>query len=379
MLLPIFLPALLVATGPTTAAVAVGDTTCHAGVTDGSLAAGGAVEGGNCAGTNATDGSFVCGGACAHEHSPALVTWRSPGTFLGTDDFTISTSLLLETVDATAAALVLFSGKQQVAEYLVNLDCGGKILCYQGPSPWCGPQRGPKTTATPASGRWFNLTLTRASGKLTVTVGNAVAFSGISAMFPVEGFGLRPWRSTIHVRSLTICAPKLPAAPVPPPPPTPNPPCPRRPHPPAPPTGPKPNVSMVFPSGMDAPGLPRFKYNFGIPALQLTPKGNLLAFCQANLAPHHTATNTAAAATVEDDGGLGVSAEDGNGGWTDIALRRSTDGGQSWGQLQIICRNSTLGKDGKRDKALEHSCQQPAPVADHIANKIIFLSSMDNW
>ena len=39
----------------------------------------------------------------------------------------------------------------------------------------------------------------------------------------------------------------------------------------------------------------------------------------------------------------------------------------------------TLGKDGKRDRALEHSCQQPAPVADAAANKIIFLSSMDNW
>ena len=139
---------------------------------------------------------------------------------------------------------------------------------------------------------------------------------------------------------------------------------------------------MVFPNGMDAPGLPGFKYNFGIPALQLTPKGTLLAFCQARLATHHTTTSTAAAAAaavVEDDVGLGISAEDGNGGWTDIALRRSTDGGESWGQLQIICRNSTLGKDGKRDKALEHSCQQPAPVADHLANKIIFLSSMDNW
>ena len=38
-----------------------------------------------------------------------------------------------------------------------------------------------------------------------------------------------------------------------------------------------------------------------------------------------------------------------------------------------------LGAGGERDRELEHSCQQPAPVADHVANKVIFLSSLDNW
>ena len=54
----------------------------------------------------------------------------------------------------------------------------------------------------------------------------------------------------------------------------------------------------------------------------------------------------------EEDGRSG----DGHGAWTDIALRRSTDDGQTWGPIQAICRNSTLGKDGKRDKALEDTC-----------------------
>eukprot|EP01045_Picozoa_sp_COSAG04_P021912 COSAG04_NODE_2402_length_4203_cov_6.597466_6_plen_135_part_00 len=68
----------------------------------------------------------------------------------------------------------------------------------------------------------------------------------------------------------------------------------------------------------------------------------------------------------EEDGRSG----DGHGAWTDIALRRSTDDGQTWGPIQAICRNSTLGKDGKRDKALEDTCQQPAPVADNVTGKV---------
>ncbi len=72
-------------------------------------------------------------------------------------------------------------------------------------------------------------------------------------------------------------------------------------------------------------------------------------------------------------------ARDGRGGWTDIALRRSSDDGVTWGPIQVICRNSTLGKDGKRDRNLEDTCQQPAPVADNVTGKVILLSSPDNW
>ena len=121
----------------------------------------------------------------------------------------------------------------------------------------------------------------------------------------------------------------------------------------------------------------------------MTPKGNLLAFCQANLVggTDHWAVRSLRPSSLpirpaepgsawqEEDGRSG----DGRGAWTDIALRRSTDDGQTWGPIQAICRNSTLGKDGKRDKALEDTCQQPAPVADNVTGKVIFLSSPDNW
>ena len=336
--------------GPATA------TTCLSGVTNGRLTAGGAVTG-HCAGYASADNSFVCGGR------NNLLEWSSPQMFLGDADFTASASLMLETVNATAAAIVLISadGRQDI----VNLDCGGEILCAEG-AHWGEPHHGKVQVHSPAGGTWFNLTLARTGGQLTVRLGGVAALS-MPAAFSVKGLGIRPWRSIVHTRELRVCAATLPA-PIPPP------------KPPAPPPKPSslpPNTTLVFPNGMHAPGLPLgFTYNFGIPALQLTPKGSILAFCQANLVG---GVRNDDPPMSQDAEGLGPSASDGRGSWTDIALRRSVDGGQTWGPLQIICRNSTLGAGGKRDRALEHSCQQPAPVADAIANKIIFLSSLDNW
>ena len=57
--------------------------------------------------------------------------------------------------------------------------------------------------------------------------------------------------------------------------------------------------------------------------LQMTPKGSVLAFCQADLVGPKDQR------ALPRDGGVGASAGDGRGGWTDIALRRSTDGGAS--------------------------------------------------
>ena len=357
------LPLLLVSAAAGALGLAAGST-CLSGIDGGRLAAGATVTG-RCAGY--ANGSFVCGG----EHN--LVEWRSAEMFLGSADFSVSASLMLEAVNATAASVVLLSAGGH--EDIVNLDCAGEILCSEG-AHWGGAHHGSKRTPSPAAGTWFNLTLARAGGELTVSLGGVQALA-MPAAFSVEGLAIRPWRSTVHTRSLRVCAATLPA-PIPPP----GPPPPK----PKPPSLP-PNTTLVFPNGMAAPGLPAgFAYTFGIPALQMTPKGSVLAFCQANLIGGPTQDLPHQPPQADADGGggqpnrdVGVSAGDGRGSWTDIALRRSVDGGVTWGPLQIICRNSTLGAGGKRDRSLEHSCQQPAPVADAVANKIIFLSSLDNW
>lgn len=88
-----------------------------------------------------------------------------------------------------------------------------------------------------------------------------------------------------------------------------------------------------------------YTYDFAIPALTVTPTGALLSFCQAVLVspPKLAGTTTGAAtgATGATAGGEQGNVGDGRGAWTDIALRRSTDGGTTWGALQVICRNST--------------------------------------
>ena len=81
-----------------------------------------------------------------------------------------------------------------------------------------------------------------------------------------------------------------------------------------------------------------YTYDFAIPALTVTPTGALLAFCQAGLV---SPPKLAAATTGATAGGGHGNVGDGRGAWTDIALRRSTDGGTTWGALQVICRNST--------------------------------------
>ena len=337
--LMLLLPLVVAAVGGTGGASAFVSTagTCLAGIDAGRLAAGATVAG-SCAG-HATDDSFVCGG------KDNLVEWRSAEVFLGTADFNASASLMLEVVNGTAASVVVLSAGGR--EDIVNLDCHGKILCSEG-SHWGAAHHGKTQARSPAAGKWFNLTLVRASGKLSAAIDGVEALFML-ADFSVEGLAIRPWRSVVHTRSLSVCAAKLPA-PIPPPAPKPKP---------KPPSLP-PRTSLVFPNGMAAPGLPAgFAYSFGIPALQMTPKGSVLAFCQANLIGPKD--------KPAPDGSVGATAGDGRGSWTDIALRRSTDGGESWGPLQIICRNSSLGAGGKRDRGLEHSCQQvcfkrPLPV-----------------
>jgi sialidase-1 len=74
------------------------------------------------------------------------------------------------------------------------------------------------TLAAPKAGEWFNLTLARVRGVLTVAVEATKVFT-LSMGFSVESVALRPWRSRVHARSFNVCAPQLPAPGAPPPPP----------------------------------------------------------------------------------------------------------------------------------------------------------------
>ena len=85
----------------------------------------------------------------------------------------------------------------------------------------------------------------------------------------------------------------------------------------------------VFISGTE--GYPRFR----IPASVVTTNGTLLAFCEGR--------------TGGDSGNI------------DIVLKRSTDGGKTWGPLQVVWN------DGG------NTCGNPAPVVDHETGEIWLL------
>ena len=333
LMLVIFLATMVVGLSPIKQPAA--PPVCRDIVTNGVLGPSASV-GGTCAGKSGD--MFVCGGQGNY------VWARVP---LGTADFTLTARLALETVSATAASIP-FVGN---GEDNLGLDFGGRRTGVEGVHWGASPSFG---ATSPTAKTPFNLTISRVSGHVTLQIDGAHMLSA-PMQFPITTFGLRPWRSTMEISRFHVCASSLP--------------------PPSPP--PRPPLGVVFPNGMAVPGMPGALYSFAIPALQLTPKGNLLAFCQANLALKDEPRRGAATAITAIGGTDGV--QDGRGRWTDIALRRSIDGGKTWGPLQIICRNSTLGPGGKRNASLEHSCQQPAPVADLVAGKIILLSSLDNW
>src|SRR2546423_1762321 len=88
---------------------------------------------------------------------------------------------------------------------------------------------------------------------------------------------------------------------------------------------------LLFNSGMD--GYPRFR----IPALIVTPTGNLLAFCEGR------------------KGGGGLKGD------IDIVLKRSADSGKTWGPLQVV-----LAGNG-------HTLGNPCPVVDQ-KNGVLWLA-----
>ena len=74
-------------------------------------------------------------------------------------------------------------------------------------------------TPAPLPGKFFNITLTRTGTTLAVSIDGAKAFAVQPTSFAVTGFALRPWRSTMQIRSFRVCAAALPAPGAPPPPP----------------------------------------------------------------------------------------------------------------------------------------------------------------
>ena len=173
---------------------------------------------GQCSGHSSADSSFACGG---------VANFVQMRRYLGNEDFALEAELLLQVVDGTAASVMFLSAAgDHFATKGDHVGLDGAV----GPNKkdvmfLNGPHFGSKSETTPApvADRWFHIKLSRVSGMLTVNLNGSKAFS-VPIAFAVEGVALRPWRSTMRVRGLSICAPQLPVPGGPPPPPPPPPP-----------------------------------------------------------------------------------------------------------------------------------------------------------
>jgi sialidase-1 len=243
-------------------------------------------------GHNSSDGSFACG---PFEGADANLDVLH---VLGTEDFTISAELMLVRPAGRDSATSLDFISPTGVDYL-GLDSGPAPDTFftQGVH-W--PDQTIKGSRTPDSGQWFNLTVTRASGVLVAHVDSKQVLT-LPMQFALDGFALRPWRSAVHVRSLTVCAPAIPAPPPPPPPPSP------------------PEVT-VFVHGEGGCSC------IGIPALILTRNRTVLAFAECRMWQGdgcHLASGTPTPKNPNCSG-------------TCIVMKRSSTGGATWSQPHIV-------------------------------------------
>ena len=119
-------------------------------------------------------------------------------------DFVARTRMLFESINGTAAAIVLWYGDKFEEKDFIGFDGAGKKIFYEG-GGYAGHWGKPTTLGpAPAAGKMLDIVLSRTAGKLTVTVDGAAVMEGIKCDWTVTGVGYRPWRNAFQVESLQI-------------------------------------------------------------------------------------------------------------------------------------------------------------------------------
>ena len=225
------------------------------------------------------------------------------GKALGPGDFQVRARLSLEKLDDTAASV-------ELGESHFGFDGGGKKLFGSGPlfgklvffgdaTEWLTP------------GEPFEVELERRGPTLTWRIGGKQVTRiecGTEAVGPVA---LRPWRATMRVLDFSASGHFEPYEP-------------------------PPTLDGLFVSGKDG------YHTYRIPALLVTPKGTLLAFCEGR---KHSGSD------FHD---------------IDTILKRSEDGGKTWSKQQIVWDDNG------------HTCGNPCPVVDRDTGIVWLLSTWNH-
>ena len=180
-----------------------------------------------CAGWDASSASFRCGGV------DNMLRWNLP---LGTADYTLTTKLLMENANQTAAALSLYSATNlrvpctppcdlYGAMDRAGLDGGqapGENFFFWEGEHWggcntvcCDPSCPAhiSNTQTPAANTWFTFTISRTAGVTSAVLnGGTPVFTTPASMpnFAITAVGVRPRRSMLRLQRYTVCQQSLP-------------------------------------------------------------------------------------------------------------------------------------------------------------------------
>jgi hypothetical protein len=244
---------------------------------------------------NLTDSSFVCGPAEAPTANLAM------NSDLGVEDFSVSAELMLvRPIGHNSASSIYFVSA--AGDDHVGLDAGPPpdTLFTEGVH-WTEHML--NNTRTPDSGQWFKIMLVRSKGVITVHI-NSTKVLTLPMDFAVSGFVLRPWRSAMHIRSLSVCAAAIPAPPPPPPPPSP----------------PETEIFVHGEAGCVC---------IGIPALILTRNRTVLAFAECRMWQGDGCHLSSSAPPISKNP---------NCSGTCIVMKRSGDGGDTWSLPHLAAR-----------------------------------------
>lgn len=222
---------------------------------------------------------------------------------LGAGDFRIAARLRLERIEGTAASFVLNDSH-------VGFDGRGMGLFVEG--PLFGGQTRSVGSADQVlkPGVAFTFEAIREQGVTRFLIDDQEIYRLENWDGPAARIGFRPWRNRIAVEQFTLAGTLV-----------------------EPPALPVPAGEPLFVSGQDG------YHTYRIPALTVTTRGTLLAFCEGRR--------------------LGG----GDSGDIDLLVKRSTDQGQTWGPQQVIWDD-----DG-------NTCGNPCVVVDRQTEAIWLLTT----
>lgn len=225
------------------------------------------------------------------------------GKGLGEGDFHIGARLTLARMDGTAASLVIDGSH-------FGFDGRGGGLFVEGPLFGWPPRGIGDDRLRLRAGVEFGIEVVRKDGQTRFFVDGVEVFRKDGWNGPVGQIGLRPWRNRMDIRDFVIEGVLV-----------------ERPRPPAP----------LFRSG-HAGGVDPW-HTFRIPALVVTPKATVLAFCEGR---RHSW---------------------GDSGDIDLVMKRSTDHGRTWSDTRVVW------DDGP------NTCGNPSAVVDPSTGVVWLFST----